>query len=151
MENYYSVEQIAEMLNMHPKTIQKYLREGKLRAAKIGKNWRVSGHELSLFMEGEKIGANKAEENSSIMRETEKIKVSSVIDVTVSGKEEAIRIVNGMTAVLNVKPPEFGTSTFSAQFIEAENKVRMMLWGNPAFMESMLGSLRLFAERDNAV
>jgi excisionase family DNA binding protein len=32
---YYTVEQIAEMLQIHPKTIQRYIREGKLRANKI--------------------------------------------------------------------------------------------------------------------
>ena len=31
---------------MHPKTIQKYIREGKLRAAKVGKSWRVTGHDI---------------------------------------------------------------------------------------------------------
>ena len=30
MEKYYTVEKVAEMLSMHPKTIQRYIREGKL-------------------------------------------------------------------------------------------------------------------------
>jgi excisionase family DNA binding protein len=42
-ETYYSVEQISQMLSIHPKTVQRYIREGKMRAAKIGKSWRVSG------------------------------------------------------------------------------------------------------------
>ncbi|WP_432765158.1 helix-turn-helix domain-containing protein, partial [Hungatella hominis] len=31
MDKYYTVEQVAELLTMHPKTIQRYIREGKLR------------------------------------------------------------------------------------------------------------------------
>ena len=50
-ETYYSVEQVAQMLHMHPKTIQRYIREGRLRAAKIGKSWHISGHDLSSFVE----------------------------------------------------------------------------------------------------
>ena len=46
-ETYYSVEQISEMLHIHPKTVQRYIREGKLRAAKLGKSWRVTGHDLT--------------------------------------------------------------------------------------------------------
>ena len=37
IDNYYTVEQISGILNIHPKTIQRYIREGRLRAAKIGK------------------------------------------------------------------------------------------------------------------
>lgn len=36
-KDYYTVNQISNMLNIHPKTIQRYIREGKLRAAKVGK------------------------------------------------------------------------------------------------------------------
>lgn len=33
-EKFFTVEEIGEMLKMHPKTIQRYIREGKLRAVK---------------------------------------------------------------------------------------------------------------------
>ena len=49
MNTHYTVEQAAELLAMHPKTIQRYIREGKLRAAKIGKGWRIAGRDLSVF------------------------------------------------------------------------------------------------------
>ena len=49
-KDYYTVEQISDMLNIHPKTVQRYIREGRLRATKIGKSWRVAGHDLSVFM-----------------------------------------------------------------------------------------------------
>ena len=42
IEDYYTVEQISTMLKIHPKTVQRYIREGKLRATKIGKGWRVA-------------------------------------------------------------------------------------------------------------
>lgn len=63
-EKYYSVEQISEMLNIHPKTIQRYIREGKLRAGKIGKSWRVTGHDLSVFMESTKLQSGKETSHS---------------------------------------------------------------------------------------
>jgi excisionase family DNA binding protein len=34
---YYSVDQIAELLRIHPKTIQRYIREGSFRPEKSGK------------------------------------------------------------------------------------------------------------------
>lgn len=55
-EVYYNVEQIAQILNIHPKTVQRYIREGKLRAVKLGKSWRVTGHDLSMFVENADTG-----------------------------------------------------------------------------------------------
>ncbi|NLT40483.1 MAG: helix-turn-helix domain-containing protein [Clostridiales bacterium] len=48
-EEYYTVEQISKMLAIHPKTVQRYIREGRLRAAKIGKSRRVGGSDLMLL------------------------------------------------------------------------------------------------------
>ena len=39
-EQYYTVEQIAHMLNIHPKTIQRYIREGETSRNQDRKGWR---------------------------------------------------------------------------------------------------------------
>ena len=60
-ETYYTVEKISKLLSIHPKTVQRYIREGKLRANKVGKGWRVSGHDLSVFMEQNRMSEAKRE------------------------------------------------------------------------------------------
>ena len=57
-EKFYTIDQIAEILGMHHKTIRKFITEGKLRANKVGKQWRISGHDLSLFMEDNNVNIN---------------------------------------------------------------------------------------------
>jgi len=136
-DKFYSVEQISQMLGMHAKTIQRYIREGKLRAAKIGKAWRVSEHDLSVFTEGTNRTPKQAA-TSVGKNPIDKIMVSSVVDIDVADKEEGNSITNMLTAALNNKPPEYGKSTMSAQFIEDENKLRIMLWGNIQFMKAMM-------------
>ena len=94
IEKYYTVEQIAEMIGMHPKTIQRYIREGRLRAQKIGKAWRVTGHDLSTFIEGtDGVAKNETSPGlQSIIEAAKKnIKVSTVIDIPVSNTSEAVR------------------------------------------------------------
>jgi excisionase family DNA binding protein len=66
--SYYTVDQIAELLHIHPKTIQRYIREGKLPASKIGKSWRVSGHDLSRFAEGARLPEGKTDTSSAARR-----------------------------------------------------------------------------------
>ncbi|MFV0242496.1 MAG: helix-turn-helix domain-containing protein [Lacrimispora sphenoides] len=135
-EKYYSVEQISEMLNIHPKTIQRYIREGKLRAGKIGKSWRVTGHDLSVFMESTKLPSGKGTSHS-INKSDYEIKVSSVIDIDVEGMDYAIRIMNTVTAALNTNLPEYGHPTMHAQFLESECKVRVTIWGNIQFAQAI--------------
>jgi excisionase family DNA binding protein len=150
MDKFYTVDQISKMLDMHPKTIQRYIREGKLNATKVGKGWRVTGHDLSIFTErpngtADKIMMPKVAEEP---RE-DKIKISAVVDIDTYEADEAVRIMNMLTAVLNAKPSGYGKSTMSAQFIESERKVRVMLWGNIKFMENMLSSLSVLTDQED--
>lgn len=137
-EKFYTVERIAEMLEMHPKTIQKYIREGKLRATKVGKAWRVSGHDLSQFVQanGE---TNPIVESRADKSPEDKIMISSVVDIDVENMDEAMRIVNMITAGMNSRfSDDYSHATMKAQFIESELKVRVMLYGNITFMETLL-------------
>lgn len=138
-EKYYTVEQVSELIKMHPKTIQRYIREGKLRAAKIGKGWRIAGHDLSQF-------AESIEPEAPI--EGARITASSVVDILVRGRDDAIRIMNGLTAALNVKPPEFGRSNMHVQYIEEERMVRVTLWGGARFMEAIFGAISMYEEEE---
>jgi len=149
-EKYYTVEKISEIIDMHPKTIQRFIREGKLRANKIGKGWRVSGHDLSVFIEGK----NDSRRDNSIIKDAEakgknsrdRIMVSAVADIEVFDSDEASSISNTMTAILVSKDPSYGKSTITTQYIEAENKVRVMLWGTTQFIEAMMSSLNALTE-----
>jgi excisionase family DNA binding protein len=142
-EKYYTVEQISEMLGMHPKTIQRYIREGKLRAGKVGKGWRVAGHDLSVFMESVKTAGPE----DSLSAE-ERVQISSVADIRVRDRDDAVRIVNTLTAVLNSKPPEYGRSSMHTQYIEAEGKVRVTLWGGVRFTEAVMGSIAALLQQE---
>ncbi len=143
-KDYYTVEQISKMLDIHPKTIQRYIRDGRLRASKVGKSWRINGHDLSVFIEGD---SNEEQQIKQINLNT-KINASSVIDINVDGKENAIRIMNALTGVMNSKPSEYGKSSVQAQFIEMENMVRITLWGEIRFMAAMMDMIISLMEQN---
>ena len=129
MNEYYTVEQVADMLSLHPKTVQRYIREGKLRANKIGKSWNITKRDLNVFTKKEDSG----EETNS----KEKTMVSSVVDIFVDDLEDSSRIVNALTAALNCKPEEYGHTVMHTQYLEWENKLRITLWGNVCFMKDI--------------
>jgi len=163
MDKYYTVEQISSMLDLHEKTIQRYIREGKLKASKVGKSWRINGHDLSVFVEqtapaavlpqpGEYVRSRQRTGPDAAFNQTteptdrnrEKIRISAVVDIDVADKDEATRIINMMLAILNCKPADYGQTSMNAQYLEFEQKVRIMLWGQPRFMEDIIHSIAAF-------
>lgn len=141
-KEYYTVEQISNMLDIHPKTIQRYIREGRLRASKVGKSWRINGHDLSVFIE--------SDSNKELNTEKQSVRsalASSVIDIAVYGKEDAIRIMNTLSGALNSKPHEYGQSSMQSQYIECENMIRVTLWGDIRFMTVMMDTISILIEQ----
>lgn len=45
----YSVEQVAKLLGLHVKTVRAYVRDGRLNAVRIGKQYRISPEDLAAF------------------------------------------------------------------------------------------------------
>ncbi len=52
-QQYYSVDQVAELLGLHVKTVRAYVREGRLAATRIGKQYRIHRKDLTEFTGGD--------------------------------------------------------------------------------------------------
>ncbi len=154
---FYTADQVAELLNIHPKTVRKYIREGKLRATKVGKQWRITGHDLSLFVEGDgnatlenfyEVTNNTIKIDGRLNENNDKVSVSTVIDISVKSKSEVERISNTLIAVINSKDPKYGKSTMNIQYIEKSHKLRVMLWGTAHFTETLLSCISVLLDED---
>lgn len=157
-DKFYTIDQVAEMLGMHHKTIRKFITEGKLGASKVGKQWRISGHDLSIFMEKNnvKIGNEKINKELNVDYSTtgneedtisNRINVSTVVDIKEIEKDEYIRISNTLIAIANCKDPEIGKSTVSIKYDEKDKRLRIILWGSVKFIENMLSTISMLVEQ----
>ena len=134
-EKYYSVEDISAMLGIHPKTTRRYITEGKLRAAKLGKQYRISGHDLSIFLEAHGTAAAAADTPAHSPR----IDVSAVVDIDAADKDRAARISASILAAAQSKDQSYGKNSISVQ--QDDSKLRAMLWGTPQFITTMLACI----------
>jgi excisionase family DNA binding protein len=50
-ERYITVAEAAKILNIHPRTVTKYLITGQLRGAKMGRIWRLDEKDIRAFFE----------------------------------------------------------------------------------------------------
>lgn len=48
-DGWYSVEQVAERLALHVRTVRGYIRDGRLVAVRIGKQYRIARADLDAF------------------------------------------------------------------------------------------------------
>jgi excisionase family DNA binding protein len=48
--------EVAEILDIHPRTVGEYIRDGKLQAFQFGGGWKISEHALRTFVRGQTQG-----------------------------------------------------------------------------------------------
>ena len=158
-ERFYTIDQIAEILGMHHKTIRRFITEGKLRANKVGKQWRISGHDLSLFMEDNNFNLRSKNENYSesiefstddiTSNKDKKINISSVIDINEVDSDEYRRISNTLLALMNTKDSKMSNSTINIKWYQKERNLKVMLWGDIEFTKEMLEFITTITENNN--
>ena len=159
-DKFYTVDQIAEILGMHHKTIRKFITEGKLRANKVGKQWRISGHDLSNFMENNNVKViNKTEVDNEkiefstseidINEKVNKINISTVVDINEVNMDEYRRISNMLLAVLNSKDSKLNNSTINMKYYQKENNLKVMLWGDLEFTKEMLDFISILTQKND--
>ncbi|MBI2634170.1 helix-turn-helix domain-containing protein [Candidatus Peregrinibacteria bacterium] len=51
IENFFTTEQVANILQVHPFTILKFIREGKLQGVKLGRVYRIKESAVQKFLE----------------------------------------------------------------------------------------------------
>ncbi|MFG2532580.1 helix-turn-helix domain-containing protein [Streptomyces sp. NPDC048516] len=86
-EPFYSVEQVAERLGLHVRTIRGYVRDGRLPAVRIGKQYRIAPEDLEAFT-GRPVPAPPGETGGR-QRHTE---VSSIVEIDAISPETADRL-----------------------------------------------------------
>ena len=53
MDRAYTIKEVAEIFNCHIETVRRSIAKGKIKAFKIGNEWRVSKEEVERIMRGE--------------------------------------------------------------------------------------------------
>jgi excisionase family DNA binding protein len=85
----YSVEEVAGLLGLHVRTVRNYVRDGRLKAVRIGKQYRIARQDLEA-MTGRPAAALEPEP----VRRNRHVEVSSIIEVDVVSPETASRVMN---------------------------------------------------------
>ncbi len=81
------------MLGLHVKTLRHYVRDGRLKAIRIGKQYRISGEDLAALT-GRPVASFRPEP----VRRSRHVEVSSIIEIDAISPETTDRLMNPLMA-----------------------------------------------------
>lgn len=67
IERFFTTEQVANILQVHPFTILKFIKEGKLKGIKIGRVYRIKESDVRKFL-GEDIEVEESNDSKGDLK-----------------------------------------------------------------------------------
>jgi excisionase family DNA binding protein len=135
MSQPYSVGQVADLLGLHVKTVRGYVRDGRLKAVRIGKQYRITREELEAFT-GHPVQPPARE----TARRTRHVEVSSVVQVDAISPDAVRRLANTLMAAVAVRPDGAERLRLQTVYDEERASLKIIVIGG---LDDSAGILRL--------
>lgn len=65
IEKFFTTEQVANILQVHPFTILKFIKQGKLKGVKLGRVYRIMESDVEAFLESRMTSAPQKKEKQA--------------------------------------------------------------------------------------
>ena len=141
-EALFSIEQVAERLGLHVKTVRNYVREGRLKAVRIGKQYRIAAPDLAA-MTGRPVSTL---EPLPVPR-TRRAEVYSVVEVDAVSPELSARVTNMLLAAANGRDfTEDGPMRAQAIYDAPRARLKLILIGSIESTSALLRLIRALVE-----
>lgn len=134
-DEVYTVEQFAERLKLHPKTVLRFIREGRVRAVKVGKSYRILRSELEALT-----GAAPRERPTAF-------RVTSIVDMPDVNSEFAQRLARQLPAARIGQEPHPDPMHVDVAYDPARRHLKVVIVGSPTDTASMLQILQVLGGR----
>jgi excisionase family DNA binding protein len=136
----FTVDEVAGRLNLHVKTVRRFIREGRLPAKRIGKEYRITRSALDEF------AGTSADPGNASIPVTRQILVSSIVDVDAISPEDSQRITTLIMAALNARRGEPDFPRVDSLYDTARGRLRIMITASPALTCDLVGTIAALAE-----
>jgi excisionase family DNA binding protein len=133
-----TVNAAAKQLKLHPKTLLRYIREGKLPATRVGKSYRIRNADLESFA-----GLPEQALPAAAMAPT----VTTIMDIPGIDAEMAKKLALGITSNLNGNPAQTGHRRAETIYTPANSHMKVVLVGAPDDVIDMLSLVRFSLKR----
>lgn len=143
----YTLKEVAELLKVHPKTVLRHIGEGRLKAHKVGRAWRITQDNLRAYSHGELAEQKSLDPPSRPL--SERIGVSAVVEIPEGSQDDVQRLSNTIIALLNCKDPKWGKARYELILQPETDVARLALYGTPSFLSAVLAALEVLGDDGN--
>ena len=132
------MEQVADLLGLHVRTVRGYVRDGRLKAVRIGKQYRIAQSDLDTFTGAE-----------SQVRRTRHVEVSSIVEIDAISREDASRIAMGAVGAANTRGYQAQPLRIETAYDEARGRLKLIVLGDLTTTAELLRWIALLAEGES--
>ena len=140
-QDLYSPEQVAQRLGLHVRTIRNYVREGRLQAVRIGKQYRIAPKDVAKLT-----GQPPSTFEDRSPRNPPYSEVSSIVDVHEVSPELASRITTLLMGAANRRKGSEAASRVETIYDQRRMHMKIILVGtmedNATFFDLISGVLK---------
>jgi excisionase family DNA binding protein len=149
-EEVYTVEQFAERLKLHPKTVLRFIKDGRLRAVKVGKSYRILRTEMEamtgmtpeVFKEAVAAYRGVLEKRGG----RSSARVTSIVDLPGVTPEAAQRIARTLTAARASQTAHADAMSLEVVHDPTRRHLKVLIVGSPGDTAAMLKMIDVLAE-----
>lgn len=128
--NLYTVAEAAGRLKLHVKTVLGFIRDGRLKATRVGKQYRIVQSDLDAFA-GQH--APPAE-----VRRTRRVEVSSIVEIDAVSLETATRAVTHLQGALKGRAPDDGHAQLDTIYYQEIGRLKLIITASPETTAQLL-------------
>ena len=133
-KEYYSPDEVAELLGLHVRTVRRFIGEGKLKAARVGKQYRIAKSDVRALAGSDREGAKPQTKRRII--------ASTTVDVDAIGPGEQARLVSLLSGAFHSLEAEPHSRRFDAIYYAEERRLRLLINADLEITNVVLSMLR---------
>jgi len=142
---FLSMDQVAEQLGLHVRTVRRYVRHGRLRAVRIGKQYRVAREALDALT-GRDATPPAIAAAATGVASARHIEVSSIVQVEGVDRDTADRVTTALLASVKGRPEEPDPLRIDTIYDPERARLKVILNGSAPTTASLLKFVNAYLE-----
>lgn len=134
----YSAEQVAEILGLHVRTVRGYVRDGRLPAVRMGKQYRITEQDLRAF-------AGVATDG---VASSPQVHVSTVVRIDDVDRLTMDRITTHLTAAAIGDSDRLAQLTVHSTYDESACRLTVFVVGDPESTAAVIGLIGILIRQE---
>ncbi|MCA8433913.1 helix-turn-helix domain-containing protein [Burkholderia seminalis] len=135
---FHTVEDTAARLRVHPKTVLRFIRDGKLRATRVGRAYRILDTDLAAFAPAAPAAPAAA---------PRAVRVTSIVDIPDASQSLHQYLSRSLHAMASGRTSYVDPVRIDVTFDPASSLVKVVVAATPADTAALMSSLDMLLQK----